>query len=41
MYHYSTKMAQIIEDDIAQKLLDQSELFDLEKDPYRVLGDLI
>jgi hypothetical protein len=37
MYHYSSSMAKIIEDDIKSKL----EELDFDKDPHQIVGELI
>jgi hypothetical protein len=37
MYHYSAKMAVMIEDDLQSKLED----LDFDKDPHQIVGDLV
>ena len=37
MFHYSSKMAQLIETDLSSKLDD----LDFDKDPHHIVGDLI
>jgi hypothetical protein len=37
MYHYSAKMATMIEEDLQNKLED----LDFDKDPYQIVGDLV
>jgi hypothetical protein len=37
MYHYSAKMAVMIEEDLQSKLED----LDFDKDPHQIVGDLV
>lgn len=37
MYHYSGKMATMIEEDLMNKLED----LDFDKDPHQIVGDLV